>query len=272
MDESYEALCSQLDKLRGENSDLRMMLDIVRENYDLQSKLMSTQRTVDETENKGRKMTLRWQDTLDEGRFSTDLPNLSLKASTPLTIQSLEKGSSLKKIQKEPFSDSTQLSQEGKVPSDSKKMERLVGEIAFQLERRILFHVFPGQSRLYGFTVLNIPEKILQISKHPLTGKVDEDYRYDLSQRHLSLMDRLRMLGYSVPIHAPFAESIVNTYGILKQRPDAYSAEELGYNNPEFLRAIIIKTAPSKLLKDLLCLLSCLCFMARQDNKPLFLW
>ncbi|KAJ8354385.1 hypothetical protein SKAU_G00219520 [Synaphobranchus kaupii] len=215
-------------------------------------------------------MTLRWQDTLDEGRFSTDQPNLSLKSSTPLTIQSLEKSSSLKKIvQKEQFSDNTQLSQEGR---DSKKLERLVGEIAFQLERRILFNVFPDQSRLYGFTVLNIPEKIIQISKHPLTGKVDEDYRYDLSQRHLQLMDRLRMLGYSAPIHGPFAESIVNTYGILKQRPDAYSAEELGYNNPEFLRSIVIKTAPSKFLKDLLCLLSCLCFMARQDSKPLFLW
>ncbi|XP_061115292.1 speriolin-like protein [Conger conger] len=271
MDDNYEALCSQLDKLRNENSDLRMMLDIVRENYELQSKL-STQRPIDVTENKGRKMTLRWQDTMEEGRFNNDQPNTSLKESAPLTIQSLEKVSSLKKIQKEQFVDSAQLSLVGKVPSEFKKLERLVGEVAFQLERRILFYVFPGQSRLYGFTVLNIPEKILQISKHSLTGKVDEDYRYDLSQRHLELMDKLRLLGYSAPIHAPFAESIVNTYGILKQRPDSYSAEELGYNNPEFLRNIVIKMAPSKFLKDLLCLLSCLCFMARQDNKPLFLW
>ncbi|KAJ8415841.1 hypothetical protein AAFF_G00403980 [Aldrovandia affinis] len=210
MDESYESLCVQLEKLRFENADLRMMLDIVRENYDLQSKLISTQRTNNET------------------------------------------GS--------------------KVPTDSKKLERLVGEIAFQLERRILFHVFPRQTRLYGFTVLNIPEKILQVSKHPLTGRMDEDFRYDLSQRHLELMERLRMLGYSAAIHAPFAEYIVNTYGILKQRPDTYIAEEMGYNSPEFLRNIVIKTASSKLLKDLLCLLSCLCFMARQDRKPLFLW
>ncbi|KAG7469732.1 hypothetical protein MATL_G00131870 [Megalops atlanticus] len=158
------------------------------------------------------------------------------------------------------------------VPTDSRKLERLVGEIAFQLERRILFHVFPGQARLYGFTVLNIHEKIIQVSRHPLTGKVDEAYRYQLSQRHMELMNKLHALGYSATLHGPFAEYIVNTYGILKQRPDPYSAEELGYNNPEFLRNVIIKIAPSKLLKDMLCLFSCLCFMARQDGKPLFLW
>lgn len=60
-------------------------------------------------------MSLRWQETIDEGRFSTELPNVSLNTSTPLTIQSLEKGSSLRNtVQKELFMDNTQLPQEGK--------------------------------------------------------------------------------------------------------------------------------------------------------------
>lgn len=43
--------------------------------------------------------------------------------------------------------------------------DRLLGEIAYQLDRRILSHVFQGHKRLYGFTLLNIPEKITEVRK-----------------------------------------------------------------------------------------------------------
>lgn len=42
---------------------------------------------------------------------------------------------------------------------------RLLGEIAYQLDRRILSHVFQSHRRLYGFTLLNFPEKIREVRK-----------------------------------------------------------------------------------------------------------
>ncbi|XP_041727603.1 speriolin-like protein [Coregonus clupeaformis] len=260
------------EKLRHENDDLKIMLGLMKENFDLKSKLQTSTLTSDTVrESTGRNTTIQWQDTVDEDRFKHELHQSSKhphRTSSPINLESYTKRCMCTdpREHEETASYSYVMSQKVKDP------ERLVGEIAFQLDRRILSYVFQGQTRLYGFTVLNIRDKIIQVSTHPLTGKVDEGYRLQLSQRHSELMARLNHLGYSMTLHPPFTEFIINTYGILRQRPDSYSTQELGYNSPDFLRRVVINAAPSKLLKDLLLLFSCLSFMARQDGKPLFLW
>ncbi|XP_044106697.1 speriolin-like protein [Neovison vison] len=154
--------------------------------------------------------------------------------------------------------------------SSTEKDGRIVGEIAFQLDRRILAYVFPGVTRLYGFTVSNIPEKIKQTSVKSLDGSVDEKKLRELTHRYLTLTARLERLGYSRDVHPVFSEFLINTYGILKQRPDL-RANPL-HSSPAALRKLVIDVVPPKFLGDSLLLLTCLCELSKEDHKPLFAW
>ncbi|KAM6223036.1 speriolin-like protein [Rhynchocyon petersi] len=154
--------------------------------------------------------------------------------------------------------------------SNAEKDGRIVGEIAFQLDRRILAYVFPGVTRLYGFTVSNIPEKIKQTSIKSLDGSVDEKKLRELTHRYLTLTARLEKLGYNRDVHPVFSEFLINTYGILKQRPDL-RAHPL-HSSPAALRKLVIDIVPPKFLGDSLLLLNCLCELSKEDSKPLFAW
>ncbi|KAM9404291.1 uncharacterized protein ACWYII_028239 isoform 2-T2 [Salvelinus alpinus] len=216
------------EKLRYENDDLKIMLGLMKENFDLKSKLQTSALTSDTLrKSTGRNTTIQWQDIVDEDRFKHELHQSSKHPHRTSSLVNLES-----------YTKSCMC-------TDPREHED-TASCSYVMSQKV--------------------------STHPLTGKVDEGYRLQLSQRHAELMAKLKQLGYSMTLHPPFTEFIINTYGILKQRADSYSAQELGYNSPDFLRRVVINTAPSKLLKDLLLLFSCLSFMARQDGKPLFLW
>ncbi|CAK7319444.1 Speriolin-like protein [Vulpes lagopus] len=151
----------------------------------------------------------------------------------------------------------------------AQKDGRIVGEIAFQLDRRILAYVFPGLTRLYGFTVANIPEKIKQTCIKSLDGSVDQTRLRELTQRYAALTARLERLGYNREVHPEFSEFLINTYGILRQRPDLRASPP---RSPAALRKLLIDVLPPKFLGDSLLLLSCLCELAKEDRKPLFAW
>ncbi|XP_045417216.1 speriolin [Lemur catta] len=149
--------------------------------------------------------------------------------------------------------------------------ERLVGEIAFQLDRRILSSIFPERVRLYGFTVSNIPEKIIQASLNPSDHKLDEELCQTLTQRYVSIMNRLQSLGYNGRVHPALTEQLVNAYGILRERPEL-AVSEGGSYTVDFLQCVLVETVHPSMLTDALLLLSCLNRLAHDDGKPMFIW
>nr|XP_020468504.1 speriolin-like protein [Monopterus albus] len=270
LEQTVAALQLENEKLWQENEQWKLMLNVVKENVDLRARMQSFNNAPQEIT--GRKPSSLWQSTLDDREFIKHLKQTKFehehRTSSPVNFKSF--------IQSSMYTDTCEEAEcqscQAVIPPEVKVADRLLGEIAYQLDRRILSHVFQGHKRLYGFTVLNIPHKIIEVTTHPLTGKVDEGYRLHLTQRHADLMDQLNQLGYKIALHPPFTEFIVNTYGILKEKPDEHSTQARDYSDPDFLRKLILNTAPTKLQKHLLLVLTCLCNMAEKDKLPLLLW
>lgn len=99
---------------------------------------------------------------------------------------------------------------------------------------------------------------------------MDEKKRLELTHRYLTLTACLERLGYKRAVHPVFSEFLINTYGILKQRPDL-RANPL-HSSPAALRKLVIDVVPPKFLGDSLLLLNCLCELSKEDGRPLFAW
>ncbi|XP_043973570.1 speriolin-like protein [Gambusia affinis] len=270
LEQAAAALLVKNDQLKWEIEHLRSIVNMLQENQMLTSRTYSSSDST-RTDLTGSKQSDRRHSSIDERQFMRDLhqntSNRNFRTSSPVNFRSFLQSSVVKNAE-----EAQELQSQADVFPSALGNERLLGEIAYQLDRRILSYVFQAHPRLYGFILLNIPQRIIEVSTHPLTGHVDEAYQLYLSKRYTDLMESLGKLGYKLALHAPFCEFIVNSYGILKERPRKGSSKWAECNNRDFLIKIIENIAPRRLQKDMLLMLSCLCYLSTKDKKPLLAW
>ncbi|OPJ82561.1 hypothetical protein AV530_008789 [Patagioenas fasciata monilis] len=139
---------------------------------------------------------------------------------------------------------------------------QLVGEMAYQLDRRMLVHVFPNRQRFYGFTVSNIPDKIMDTVTSP-------QEHVAATSRYSEMMMMLRRRGYNPKMHPLFCEALVNTYGTVSDaaRPSVFAAV-----TAELLKRAIEETMPPRARLDGFIMLDCLLFMVRMGDGPIFMY
>ncbi|XP_055521831.1 uncharacterized protein LOC129715962 isoform X2 [Leucoraja erinacea] len=148
--------------------------------------------------------------------------------------------------------------------TELEKAYHVIGEIAFQLDRRILSYIFVDQHRLYGFRVGEIDGRISEINRTGSQGGA-------MQARNNEIMDILQTYGYSPINHAELSELIVNTFGILSEKPPCQQTLD-NYNNRDYLHKLIVDYAPPNFVNDLLVFLNSLWHLSVADGKPMFLW
>lgn len=149
--------------------------------------------------------------------------------------------------------------------------QRVLGEIAFQLDKRILSFVLNGKfnkqckyKSFYGYNVVNLQQNIIERE----TGEIKEV----MIDRYAFVMRSLHSAGYVFPYHANFASSLVNKYGVMKQSKSDVQHVVVTVHEEGLLRELVRRFATTQEVNDILILLQCLAMMSADDGMPLFIW
>jgi len=160
------------------------------------------------------------------------------------------------------------------VAKEKRRMnERLIGEIAFQLDKRILHNVFSTNKRLYGFNVRNMSEKIDEYTRDFASGAVEIEKRENLrAKRDATITFLSRAAHYDIKKHAPMCEKLINRFGVLKLGSTRSKEEYRSVMTEKYLKSAIMSTIEPESTYDTLIILNSLLAFAKLDGKPLFLW
>lgn len=90
---------------------------------------------------------------------------------------------------------------------------RFLGELAFEIEWRILLHVFGANTTLYGVSTRQIEAKIRECSTNFLTMQPDYEKRDTLQKRYEDILQVASEVGYKRQYHPSLTEHYITRYG-----------------------------------------------------------
>ena len=91
--------------------------------------------------------------------------------------------------------------------------EKFIGEICFEIEFRILRHIFPEDFCLYGVSTRQIDSKIREASLNFVTLEPDFKKRLALEAKRDEIYNYLKTVGYNPAYHASLTECYIANFG-----------------------------------------------------------
>ena len=144
--------------------------------------------------------------------------------------------------------------------------ERLLGEICYQLERRILVLIFSSTKHLYGYSLRLLPILIENETN------VDERRRYQ--RRWHQIETYLHQSHFDYSSHSILTFNCINQYGIYADYTWLTTHTDLLSNINELKNICysMLTKSVQKMKKDFSILIDSLQLISKADGQPLFHW
>ncbi|CAF0852113.1 unnamed protein product [Adineta ricciae] len=141
--------------------------------------------------------------------------------------------------------------------------QRLLGEICYQLERRILVLIFSQSKQLYGYSLRYVPS-IINTEPNAHDRSIYKK-RLDNIQKYLSKEN------FSLHHHSILTFNFINKYGIYPDYQWLQSSSNL-FTNVDEMKTFCSKFLSKEYHVDLSIIINSLDLISQCDGKPLFYW
>lgn len=160
--------------------------------------------------------------------------------------------------------------------------ERFIGEICFEIEFRILRHVFPTDFCLYGVSTRQIDAKIREASVNFVTLEPDFKKRLYYEKKRDEIFNHLKKVGYNPAYHTSLTECYIANFGhfdVSKMPNITLYANPLTRQLLKNIARLANFVEKNKTIEnhkrawvDVKCLINVLLEISNFDERPVFLW